>query len=194
LGVRLSGLGIGAEVLEKPLPKPTSEDCISARLLEALTEANLALEFLSKDLVRNAAGKAFQAWRAFLASLLRLELDRLVQIVKSDEERRWLLDRAMPRVPTGRMKTLSQMLEEAGHPGISLDTALALDLHDYQYNGPDPDMAVSKYTSRGEAAVDMKLLVRELVRRVEEMRPRVKWGDELENALKMVWEALGGKR
>jgi len=30
----------------------------------------------------------------------------------------------------------------------------------------------------------MKLLVRELVRRVEEMRPRVKWGDELENALK----------
>ena len=190
----MSGLGIGAEVLEKPLPKPTSEDCISARLLEALTEANLALEFLSKDLVRNAAGKAFQTWRAFLAFLLRLELDRLVQIVKSDEERRWLLDRAMPRVPTGRMKTLSQMLEEAGHPGISLDTALALDLHDYQYNGPDPDMAVSKYTSRGEAAVDMKLLVRELVRRVEEMRPRVKWGDELENALKMVWEALGGKR
>ncbi|MDT7889705.1 MAG: PaREP1 family protein [Desulfurococcales archaeon] len=62
-------MGIGAETLEKPLPKPTSEDYISARLLGALTEANLALEFLNKGLVRNAAGKAFQAWRALLASL-----------------------------------------------------------------------------------------------------------------------------
>jgi hypothetical protein len=183
---------MGVEILEKPLPKPTSEDYISARMLEALTEANLALEFLSKGLVRNAAGKAFQAWRAFLASLLRLELDRLLQIVKSDEERRWLMDRAVPRVPTGRMKALSQMLEEAGHPGISLGTALALDLHDYQYNGPDPDMAVSKYRSRGEAAVDVKLLVRELVRRVEELKPRVKWGIELENMLKTVVGVLDG--
>jgi hypothetical protein len=61
------------ETFEKSLPKPTSEDYISARLLEALTEASLALEFLDKGLVRNAAGKAFQAWRALLASLLRLE-------------------------------------------------------------------------------------------------------------------------
>ena len=185
---------MGVEILEKPLPKPTSEDYISARLLEALTEANLALEFLSKGLVRNAAGKAFQAWRAFLASLLRLELDRLLKIVKSDEERRWLMERAVPRVPTGRMKALSQMLEEAGHPGISLGTALALDLHDYQYNGPDPDMAVSKYRSRGEAAVDVKLLVRELARRVEELKPRVKWGIELENMLKTVVGVLDGKQ
>ena len=185
---------MGAEILEKPLPKPTSEDYISARLLETLTKANLALEFLGKGLVRNAAGKAFQAWMAFLASLLRLELDRLVQIVRSDEERRWLTDRAVPRIPKGRMKALSQMLEEAGHPGLSLGTALALDLHDYQYDGPDPDMAVSKYRSRVEAAVDVKLLVRELVRRVEELKPRVRWSDELENALKMVKEALSGKR
>jgi hypothetical protein len=182
------------ETLEKPLPKPTGEDYISARLLEALTEAYLALEFVGKGFVRNAAGKAFQAWRALLASLLRLELDKLLQIVKSDEEKRWLTDRAIPRVPTSRMKALSQMLEEAGHPGISLGTALALDLHDYQYNGLDPDMAVSKYRSREEAAVDVKLLVRELVKRVEELKPRVKWYDELENTLKKVVEALGGKR
>jgi hypothetical protein len=185
---------MGVEILEKPLPKPTSEDYISARLLEALTEANLALEFLSKGLVRNAAGKAFQAWRAFLASLLRLELDRLLKIVKSDEERRWLMDRAVPRVPTGRMKALSQMLEMVGYSGISSATDKALNLHDYQYNGPDPDMAVSKYRSRGEAAVDVKLLVRELVRRVEELKPRVKWGIELENMLKTVVGALDGKQ
>jgi hypothetical protein len=182
------------ETLEKPLPKPTGEDYISARLLEALTEVHLALEFVSKGFVRNAASKAFQAWRALLASLLRLELDKLLQIVKSDEEKRWLTDRAIPRVPTSRMKALSQMLEEAGHPGISLGTALALDLHDYQYNGLDPDMAVSKYRSREEAAVDVKLLVRELVKRVEELKPRVKWYDELENTLKKVVEALCGKQ
>jgi len=86
------------------------------------------------------------------------------------------------------------MLEEAGHPGLSLGTASALDLHDYQYDGPDPDMAVSKYRSRVKAAVDVKLLVRELVRRVEELKHRVRWSDKLENALKMVKEALSGKR
>lgn len=46
------------EALEKPLPKPSTEDYIAARLLEALIEAKLALEFLGRGLVRNAAGKA----------------------------------------------------------------------------------------------------------------------------------------
>ncbi|MGC9119378.1 MAG: PaREP1 family protein, partial [Thermoproteus sp.] len=30
---------VSAEVLEKPLPKPSAEDYVSARLLEALVEA-----------------------------------------------------------------------------------------------------------------------------------------------------------
>jgi len=137
---------------------------------------------------------AFQAWRALLAALLRLELDRLVRIAKSDEERRWLRERAAPGAPTSRTKTLSQMLEESGRPGVSLGTALALELHDYQYNGPDPDMAVSKYRNREEATVDVRLLVKELAKRVEELKPRVRWYDELENTLKKVVEALGGKR
>jgi hypothetical protein len=55
-------------------------------------------------------------------------------------------------------------------------------------------MAVSKYRSREEAAVDVKLLVRELVRRVEELKPRVKWYDELENMHGKVMEALSGKQ
>jgi hypothetical protein len=182
------------ETLEKPLPKPTGEDYISARLLEALTEAHLALEFVGKGFVRNAAGKAFQAWRALLASLLRLELDKLLQIVKSDEEKRWLTDRAIPRVPTSRMKVLSQLLESTGYSELSAWTSMALDLHDYQYNGPDPDMAVSKYRNREEATVDVRLLVKELAKRAEELKPRVRWYDELENTLKKVMEALGGKQ
>ncbi|WP_460173334.1 PaREP1 family protein [Vulcanisaeta sp. JCM 14467] len=179
-----------AEVLEKPLPKPTTEDYVGARLLESIVEAQLALEFLGRGLVRNAAGKVFQSWRALMAALLRLELDRLVQLVRTDEERKWLVNRAVPRVPTTRLVRLSQMLEKIGHVGLLANTSLALELHDYQYNGPDPDMAVSKFRDRGEAAIAVIGLVRELVRRVEDLKQRVKWSDQLENALNALKEEL----
>ena len=182
---------MNTESLEKPLPKPTTEDYVVARLLEALVEADLAIEFLNRGLIRNATGKAFQAWRALLAALLRLELNKPIQVARTDGERKWLVDRAVPRVPTGRMKALSQMLEEVGYSGISSWTDKALNLHDYQYNGPDPDMALSKYGNRGEAAVDIKLLVNELVKRIEELKSRIKWSDELENTLKAIKTELG---
>ena len=172
------------KLLEKPLPKTSTEGYVSARLLEALVEGRLALEFLERGLVRNAAGKAFQAWRALLAALLRLELEKLKAVVKTEEERRWLESTAVPRVPTGRIKALSQMLEEVGHGGISFGTDKALDLHDYQYHGPDPDMALSKYRNREEAARDVVLLLKELAKRVEALRQRVQWSEELERALK----------
>jgi len=65
------------EAIEKPLPKPTDAAYVEARLLEALVETRLAFRLLEEGLTRNAAGKAFQAWKALLAALLRLELDRL---------------------------------------------------------------------------------------------------------------------
>ena len=175
---------VSTEALERPLPKPTTEDYVNARLLEALVEGNLALEFLDRGLVRNAAGKAFQSWRALIAALLRLESDKLLQVVRSDDERKWLTDKAIPRVPTSRMKALSQLLELIGYTDASLWTDKALNLHDYQYNGPDPDMALSKYRSREEAAYDVIKLLSGLIRYVEAIKPRIKWGDELENALR----------
>ncbi|WP_292000195.1 PaREP1 family protein [Caldivirga sp.] len=182
---------MAAEDLERPLPKPTSEDYVNARLLEALVEAGLALKFLKDGLVRNAAGKAFQAWRALLAALLRLELDKLMQVAKSDEERKWLVDKAVPRVPTSRIIKLSQMLSEIGHGGLLAWTSMALELHDYQYNGPDPDLALSKFRNREEAAIAVTELVKELIKRVEELKPRIKWSEELENALKALSEEIG---
>jgi hypothetical protein len=69
-------------------------------------------------------------------------------------------------------------------------TSLALDLHDYQYHGPDPDMALSKFRNREEAAEYTRRLAAEVARRVEALRGRVKWTDELEKALGEVREAL----
>jgi len=180
---------MAVEAIEKPLPKPSDEKYVEARLLEALVEAGLALRFLREGLTRNAAGKAFQAWKALLAALLRLEFEKLKSLAKSDEERRWLESTAVPRVPTTKMKTLARMLEEVGHGAISAWTDKALDLHDYQYHGPDPDMALSMYTTREEAAADIVMMVREIIRRVEALKSRV-WSRELEKALEELKQAL----
>jgi hypothetical protein len=176
--------------VEKPLPKPSDESYIEARLLEALGEAGLALEYLERGLTRNAACKAFQAWKALLAALLRLELDKLKALAKTEEERRWLESRAVPRVPTTKMKELSRLLKETGHEAITAWTDKALDLHDYQYHGPDPDMALSKYATRESAAADVVELLQELTKRVEALKGRIKWGEELEKALEEVKRVL----
>ena len=182
---------MAVELVERPLPKPSDEGYIEARLLEALVEARLALRFLEEGLTRNAAGKAFQAWRALLAALLRLELERLKALAKTEEERRWLESTAVPRIPTTKMVALSLMLEKAGHEGISLWTDRALLLHDYQYNGPDPDMALSKFGSREEAVEYVLRLAGEVARRVETLRGRVKRPDELDRALAELRGDLG---
>jgi hypothetical protein len=181
------------ELVERPLPKPSDEGYIEARLLEALGEAHLALEYLERGLTRNAACKAFQAWKALLAALLKLELERLKTLAKTEEERRWLESRAVPRVPTTKMKELSRLLKEAGHEVITAWTDKALDLHDYQYHGPDPDMALSKYTTRESAAADVVELIQELARRVEALRGHVKWTEELGRVLEEVKRAFRGR-
>ena len=185
-------------LLERPLPKPGRDllGYASARTLEALLEALLALEFLERGYTRNAAGKAFQAWRALTGALLALERDRVTEKLGSGEERRWLLGRAVPRIPTARLKPLSQLLEEAGYQGFSAYTALALDLHDYQYHGPDPDLELSKYRGRGEAAYDILALLGELARIVgERVKPRLeregRWSSGHEEALRRLRERLG---
>jgi hypothetical protein len=185
----MGGLRV-VEVLDRPLPRPADASYVKARLLEALVETHLALRFLREGLVRNAAGKAFQAWKALLAALLRLELEKLKDLAKTEEEKRWLESKAVPRVPTAKMKSLSRLLEEVGHGGISLWTDRALDLHDYQYHGPDPSSELSKYATREDAVADIKSVLQELTRRVEALKSRVMWSDELKRALEEVRRAL----
>jgi hypothetical protein len=71
------------------------------------------------------------------------------------------------------MRTLTNMLEELGH-SVLTGTLLALELHDYQYHGPDPDMANSKYTTREEATTDIIRLTTEVAKHVEALRGRIK--------------------
>jgi len=52
----------------------------------------------------------FQAWKALMAALLRLEIDKLKTLAKT-EERRWLEATAVSRVPTSKMKTLAHLFE-----------------------------------------------------------------------------------
>jgi thermostable 8-oxoguanine DNA glycosylase len=178
------------ELVERSLPRPSDAAYVEARLLEALAEAKLALEYLERGFTRDAAGMAFHAWKALLAALLRLELERLKALAKTEEERRWLESRAVPRVPTVKMKELSRLLRDVGHEGITFVTDKALDLHDYQYHGPDPDMALSKYATRESAAADMVELIQELTKRIEALKGRVRWSGELEKALEEVRRAL----
>ena len=179
------------------MPKPRRDPAgyAAARTLEALLESILALEFLDRGYTRNAAGKAFQAWRALTGALLALERDKIIKELRSEEERRWLLEKAVPRVPTTRLKALARLLEAAGHHGFSAYTALALDLHDYQYHGPDPDLELSKYRSREEAAYDIHTLLTELTRIVEkQVKPRLEetghWTQSHEEALQRLREKL----
>jgi PaREP1 len=178
------------KLVERSLPRPSNAAYVEARLLEALGETRLALEYLERGLTRNAACKAFQAWKALLAALLKLELDKLKALAKTEEERRWLESKAVPRVPTTKMKELSRLLKEAGHEAITAWTDKALDLHDYQYHGPDPDMALSKYATRESAAADVVELLQELTKRIEALKGRIKWGEELEKALEEVKRVL----
>ncbi|MGC8583165.1 MAG: PaREP1 family protein [Thermoproteus sp.] len=128
------------------------------RMLEAEYEAELAERFLRQGLVRNAAGKAFQAWKALMGAMLAdkvAELERLYPgSVEIREGRRvkkayWIL----ALVPTTLMKELSQLL---GREAV-LATSLALQIH--QYNGPDREGVLSPYRNEESAKRDIQTLI-----------------------------------
>ena len=114
-----------------------------ARLREAQVEINLALEFLEEGLIRNAAGKAFQAWKAYLAARLAEKREALKELypgsrrirVGDEEVEVEDVDVVIALVPTTHMIKLSAIV---GGDAVEF-TSLALDLHRYQYNGPDPE-------------------------------------------------------
>ncbi|MGC8972923.1 MAG: PaREP1 family protein [Thermoproteus sp.] len=152
------------------LPKPWLDPARykEVRLKEALYEAEIAERFLETGLVRNAAGKAFQAWKALVAAFASDKLEDLKKAFpgyKRLRGQRRRVERALWIVavmPTSRLKIVAQLVGG----DVDLYTNLALLLHEYQYNGPDAEGVLSVYQSDESAARDVaKLLakIKELV-------------------------------
>jgi len=154
-------------------------------LREAELEALLALEFLSRGLIRNAAGKAFQAWKAYLAACaaeadyaLAREFPGSTRVRSGDEVLEISnAELLIALVPTGKLIRIASVVAKAiGDPGILTWSHVALSLHRYQYNGSDPDLALSDYADDASAAESTCLLIGELARRLgsEELAKRLK--------------------
>jgi hypothetical protein len=146
------------------LPKPwfNLEAYKKIRLEEARFEVENAEKFLQGGLVRNAAGKVFQAWRSLLAALLTDKRDVLVKKYpkkKSLGRRKIeLADWIIAVVPTSYMEELSLILGKE----LNLLTEKALSIHEYQYNGPDKEAILSPFRSDEIAAENIRILVNEI--------------------------------
>ncbi|MEL9991204.1 MAG: PaREP1 family protein [Thermoproteus sp.] len=132
-----------------------------ARLRESAVEAELAKKFLQAGLLRNAAGKAFQAWRAYLSylsikhhDLFRIEGYKALGGGASVPRREWIL----AVVPTSMLAKIAEALREKEPEVVEL-TALALIIYEYQYNGPDPTGMLSKIPDDQAARAHIERLV-----------------------------------
>lgn len=97
---------------------------------------------------------------------------------------------------SSKLKPLARLLEEAGYTNYTHYISTALDLHDYQYHGPDPSGELSKYPDSHEAAKDIENLLKILTRLIEEKaKPRMQeanvWSKEHEEALYKLKTILG---
>jgi len=145
----------------------------ATRLQEALKELDVAEVFLKEDLLRNAAGKAFQAWKSLLSYLALNNLELLEDRYKGFKR---VGSRSIPLhewiaavMPTNRMTEVASIIEERIHRVTEL-TALALQLHEFQYNGPDPEGIKSKIPNEDTARELTRILLvrsREIIRSLE---------------------------
>ncbi len=155
------------------LPKPWLDLARyrEVRLREARYEAELASEFLKNGLVRNAAGKAFQAWKALVAVCATRRVEGLKAAFPGTKRLRGSrrgVERAMwvlAIMTTSTLKAVAQII--GGEEDLFTDKALWV--HEYQYNGPDPQGIPSPYPDDGAAARD----VARLIEAVNGRRPHV---------------------
>ncbi|UXD21753.1 hypothetical protein IPA_07605 [Ignicoccus pacificus DSM 13166] len=134
---------------------PKDQEFLERKAIDVVYEMIKAKELLEKGDTRNAAGKAFQAWKDLLSCLIYLNLDELA---KNEKERKWLLKKGII-VPTTKMQQLALELEKRGYNMLSFITDKALKLHNYQYNGPDPDNYYGGIVSEDVAKEYVKLML-----------------------------------
>jgi len=147
---------------------------IKLRLEEALQEAELALKFLDQGLHRNASGKVFQAWKAMISAAAAKNRELIARhytgVVKDRTGRvRSRADIIIALMPTIRLREVASMLEEVyGRELIHL-TDVALNLHEFQYNGLDPEDIVSRYTNLNDVEKDIKYLAEKTIEWVKRL-------------------------
>ena len=148
--------------------RTVNEDYVEARVIEALDDLYLALLLWKEGRTRNAAGKAFTAVKALLSALVVVNEEKLVKLAKDEKQREWIRKRA-PTVPTHSMYKLAQALSDVGVNLVDL-VNVALNLHDYQYNGFEPNF--SRYTDKEGVLKDLLRLVRETKEAVDKYFPQ----------------------
>jgi hypothetical protein len=133
------------EEIEKPWvdSKKYQED----RFKEALYEADLAERFLNDGLIRNSAGKAYQAVKAYVAGLAINYRDLLSKYFPG--KRRLSPRKVVERIdwiiaimPSTRLREIASIIND---DKLRLIVEIALDLHEFQYNGLDKDSEISRY-------------------------------------------------
>jgi len=140
------------------LPKPwfDLEGYKKIRLLEVKYESELARRFLEEGLIRNAAGKAYQAWKALVAASAAENRDKLKDLFKGVVKVRGgkvieKVDWVIAIMPSSALKRVSQLI--GGDIGVY--TNLAILLHQYQHNGPDKSGILSQYWDYESAKIDI---------------------------------------
>jgi hypothetical protein len=151
---------------------------VEIRLQEATAEAELALRFLEEGLHRNAAGKAFQAWKAALAAAAALARDELLRRYRGKVASREgaeveLADWLIALMPTGRMWEVARVLRQIYGDVVVLLTALALNLHEVQRNGLDESGILSKYSTLQQVEEDIKELTQRTAEFAEALKQRL---------------------
>ena len=144
------------EKLEEPM---NQRNPIKKKVSDAICEAYLAKELMKEDNVRNAAGKAFQAWKDLISALLMLKKDEILKLLKDEDQKKWFLKKGI-YAPSSRLKPLSKLLEGVGIADIAPWTDKALDLHTYQYHGPDPEGLWGGPVDKEDAKEDIKMILR----------------------------------
>ena len=158
--------------LEKPWRD--SLKYLEGRLTEAAYEADLAIRFLDAGLYRNAAGKAFRAFKALLAALAVKYRDALAQ--RYPGRRRLKSGKAVEAVdwviavmPAGLMLEVARDISQLAGRELFHYANVALNLHEFQYNSLDRSGVLSRYARLESVAEDVKTLVQYVREAVERL-------------------------
>jgi len=172
------------EELKERTKRPIGKDNFIKRKVEdAVLEAYLAKKLMEDNLTRNAAGKAFQAWKDLVSALLYLKKEEILNSLKEDQ-REWFLKKGI-YAPSSRLSVLSKTLEKVGIKDVSPWTDKALRLHSYQYNGPDPEGLWGGPVDEEDAKGDVDLLLKKFKEYVKKY-----FEDYLDEELKEALKAL----